>query len=435
MDDPDDGTATLEVLRWFARGRCLARDVASDETSLVSGALPGERVVARTSPARGERWQVTRVLRASPERVAPACPHADRCTGCSTLHVSPGEEARYKAQTVAEVLHRFGGVTTSADDIDTIVAPSMHVRGAHRGRTRMTLGRRDGALVVGLRDRAGELVHIPDCPALRPSVRDAIAAWVDADDGAVDVAGAAIEVIEGVEGVAFIADGPGAAALARRMDVSTNLVAIGTRQGGELELLRGRWPRQRPVAGVDLDIGVDAWTQPSPDRASALYRWVDGLGDWDGARVLDATCGTGGLSLYLARRAESVVGVDAGWAAVQSAQASADALGVRNVTFRGGLIGTVAPRMVRDGLRFDHVVVNPMRRSLGDDAMRALAALRPRRIVYLAPAPRAGAEDIRALLAEGYVVDRVGACDLHPGTGHVMACVVLVAAARSAPAG
>ncbi len=151
--------------------------------------------------------------------------------------------------------------------------------------------------------------------------------------------------------------------------------------------------------------------------------------------MLDATCGTGGLSLYLARRAESVVGVDAGWAAVQSAQASADALGVRNVTFRGGLIGTVAPRMVRDGLRFDHVVVNPMRRSLGDDAMRALAALRPRRIVYLAPAPRAGAEDIRALLAEGYVVDRVGACDLHPGTGHVMACVVLVAAARSAPAG
>lgn len=435
MDDPADSAATLEVLRWFARGRCLARDVATDATSLVSGALPGERVVAAPSPARGERWHTVEVIRASPDRVAPACPHAERCTGCGMLHVSAEAEAAYKAQTVSEVLARFADIHVDAANIHTIVDPSTHERGGHRGRTRMALGRRDGALVVGLRDRAGELVHIPDCPALRPALRDAIAAFVGADDGTTEVVGDAIEVAEGVDGVALISDGVGATSIAARIDISTNLVAICARRDNDLTLLRGGWPRQRPVAGIALDIGVDAWTQPCPERASALYRWVESLGDWEGAHVLDATCGTGGLALHLARHAASVVGVDAGWAAVQSAQASAEALGVPNVSFRGGLIGTVAPRMVRDGLRFDHIVVNPMRRSLGDDTMRALAALSPRRIVYLAPAPRAGAEDMRALLDEGYAVDRVGACDLHPGTGHVMACVVLVAADRAAPAG
>lgn len=96
--------------------------------------------------------------------------------------------------------------------------------------------------------------------------------------------------------------------------------------------------------------------------------------------------------------------------------------GISNVALRGGRIETVAPRLLAAGERFDGVLINPMRRSLGEATMRALSALCAGPLVYLGPAPRAAAEDLRVLAGSGWQLATVRGADLHPGTAAVMLC-------------
>ena len=56
----------------------------------VDGALPGEKVefVCYRKKPTFENARVERIIKASPERVTPRCPHFGVCGGCSMQHLS-----------------------------------------------------------------------------------------------------------------------------------------------------------------------------------------------------------------------------------------------------------------------------------------------------------------------------------------------------------
>ncbi|MCB9508377.1 MAG: methyltransferase domain-containing protein [Myxococcales bacterium] len=289
---------------------------------------------------------------------------------------------------------------------------------------------------LGLRRLDGSLGRVADCPASSPRVRAALL-WVEGWlSGARRLSLDDVEVIEGVEGVAVVFGGADAAAAAERLGAelaSTEasdlgarahpIVAVASRGEAGVTVARGTWPAQLPVGDIALSTGPGAWVQPSPPRAAALVAWVeDALGA--PASVFDATCGTGTLTLALARRGARVLAADASWEAVQSTARAAAAAGYA-VETRGGRVQTLAPRLHAAGERFDAVIVNPMREPIGDATMQALGAIARHRVLVLAPAPAAGARDVRALVDAGWEVERIAAVNLHPGTAAVMLGAVL----------
>ncbi|MCB9533858.1 MAG: methyltransferase domain-containing protein [Myxococcales bacterium] len=289
---------------------------------------------------------------------------------------------------------------------------------------------------LGLRRLDGSLGRVADCPASSPRVRAALL-WVEGWlSGARRLSLDDVEVIEGVEGVAVVFGGADAAAAAERLGAelaSTEasdlgarahpIVAVASRGDAGVTVARGTWPAQLPVGDISLSTGPGAWVQPSPPRAAALVAWVeDALGA--PASVFDATCGTGTLTLALARRGARVLAADASWEAVQSTARAAAAAGYA-VETRGGRVQTLAPRLHAAGERFDAVIVNPMREPIGDATMQALGAIARHRVLVLAPAPAAGARDVRALVDAGWEVERIAAVNLHPGTAAVMLGAVL----------
>lgn len=411
---------------------------------LVGGVVPGEDV---TVAVWDRPWrvvaQVVALHRAHEARIAPPCPVAAHCAGCSLLHTPPAVWREVAHTTLREVMLRYAEhAPTAIDDVGNLGW------GGHRVRASLWWEPHTGQM--GLGDLHDQIVHQPRCAANHPDV-GTLAAWVVTTlppTAAMALpAGTRLRVHlhRGVNAASVVLEGPTptlpstqladlAHALVTAADRAPPLldaagtplpVGIGLREEHGTTWLRGGGAPQHAIGGIALTHGDDAWVQPTPDRASHAYDWVEQHAQVDDATVLDATCGTGGLSLRLAQRARHVTGVDANWEAVQSATASAQALGVANVTFRGGRIQTVARRLVEAGQTFDVVLINPMRASLGDACMADLLALRPARIVYLAPAPRAGAADLRCALQAGYALVRTAAIDLHPATGHVMAGWVL----------
>ena len=104
----------LDIEGLSHEGRGVARH--QGKVVFVEGALPGERVsVQVTRRRRGFlEARTAAILRSSPERVEPPCPHSDRCGGCSLQHWDPQAQIQWKQQVLADQLGHFGGLQPDA---------------------------------------------------------------------------------------------------------------------------------------------------------------------------------------------------------------------------------------------------------------------------------------------------------------------------------
>jgi 23S rRNA (uracil1939-C5)-methyltransferase len=169
--------------------------------------------------------------------------------------------------------------------------------------------------------------------------------------------------------------------------------------------------------GLDLEVPADVFAQVNPGGNRLLVGSVLELGAFTaGERVLDLYCGAGNFSLPLARRGAVVHGVERSGVAVATARANAARLGLEQTSFQHAAV-TDALRGRAPGA-VDAVVLDPPR-SGAADALDALAALRPLRIVYVSCDPATLARDVGVLVSRGYRLARVQPIDLFPQTYHV----------------
>ena len=403
---PDD-LVELEVGAIAAGGGCVGR-VPDGRVVFVRHALPGERVVARITAETTSylRADAVDVLEASPDRVAPPCPHAGpgRCGGCDFQHVTPAAQRRLKEDLVAEQLARVGGLERRVEVEDVGGAPD-----GLGWRTRVAFAvDRDG--VVGLRrHRSHEVEPLAVCPI--------------ATDG-VNGAGVGGRTWPGARQLEVLAspDGGGPVVL-----VDTGRQRLGPAPDLDAGLVwKGRTLRppdhvEFVVSGHRFVVHAGVFWQVHPLAAEVLTRAVlDGLQGRPGERAADLYAGAGLFTVALARAVGptgSVVAVERSKRAV--ADLTHNVAGLDHVeVVRAG----VSPRLVADGLgRPDLVVLDPARAGAGAEVLDALCGLdpAPRRIAYVSCEPAPFARDLRVLSAAGWTLGSLRAFDLFPMTEHV----------------
>jgi 23S rRNA (uracil1939-C5)-methyltransferase len=132
----------------------------------VARTLPGEAVRVQPMPADGAtRAGLVAVLRASPARVAPPCPHFDQgCGGCALQHWDDTAYAAWKRGLVADALARAGFADPAVGHLR---------RTPPRARRRMDFAvqRREGGVTFGLHRAHGrEIVELEVCHVLHPAL-------------------------------------------------------------------------------------------------------------------------------------------------------------------------------------------------------------------------------------------------------------------------
>ena len=345
----------------------------------------------------------------------PGCRYFPTCGGCQWQHVAPRAQRDAKAAIVAEQLARVAGVR-DAEVLPTVPSPAdWHYR------ARITLAV-EGRRVGYRRARSHDLVEIADCPLGDPVVSAhlvAARAWV----AALRVPLRRVTVSAAPAGVALAASAtarPGPADLAASEALLARAAGVrGTVvTGAGVRLVAGD-PTVRVALepGLDLEVPADVFTQVNPGANQRLVETVLALGAFTpGERVLDLYCGAGNLSLPLARRGVSVLGIERSGVAVEAARANAARHGLPAATFRADDVARALASLPSGSL--DAVVLDPPRAGAAD-ALPALAALRPPRIIYVSCDPATLARDVRTLLAAGYRLERVQPIDVFPQTYHV----------------
>lgn len=181
------------------------------------------------------------------------------------------------------------------------------------------------------------------------------------------------------------------------------------------------------IDGIRFAISARSFFQVNPEQTEKLYRKaVEYAGLTGEETVIDAYCGIGTITLFLARHACRVYGVEIVPEAIEDARRNARMNGIENAEFAVGRAEEVLPRWQRSGISPDVIVVDPPRKGCDPALIATMLELRPARIVYVSCDPSTLARDLRLLEDGGYRTVEVQPVDMFPHTGHVECVCSLV---------
>jgi 23S rRNA (uracil1939-C5)-methyltransferase len=180
------------------------------------------------------------------------------------------------------------------------------------------------------------------------------------------------------------------------------------------------------IGGIDFAISPRSFFQINPVQTEKLYgKALEYAGLSGEETVIDAYCGIGTISLFLARHARHVYGVEIVPEAVEDANINARINGIRNVTFATGRAESVLPHWEKQGINADVIVVDPPRKGCDNRLLDTIIAMQPKRVVYVSCNPATLARDLRILENGGFRTLEAQPVDMFPQTGHVE-CVVMM---------
>lgn len=390
-------------------------------------------------------------VEASKERVSPACPVFGRCGGCDLMHMSYNEELRFKLSRVNDAIKRVAGLDFV---IDEIIGADEGNTLRYRNKAIFAVGQdENGTAVTGFfRERSHDIIYAPDCLIQTElSVRCAAALREF-----MDISGVASYNEETGKGqirhiftrcslkfpqtVACIVSARGlhehTDALVKTLrekcpELTGIVLCINKTRGntvlaGDFHTLWGSEYIEDELCGLRFKISPLSFYQINPLQAEKLYMRALDYASPDGAGVvLDLYCGTGTISLCLARGAKFVYGAEIVEPAVINARQNAEANGVKNTEFILGDSGEAAKKLSQANVQPDTVVVDPPRKGLSVDVIEEICAMGPTRVVYVSCDPATLSRDMKLFAQRGYLPQKGTAVDMFPRTCHVETVVLM----------
>jgi 23S rRNA (uracil1939-C5)-methyltransferase len=431
-------------------GQAVARH--EGRVVFVEGGIPGDRVQARVTKVRRTFAEARVVGVESPSalRVAAQCPHVPVCGGCRFQELAYPEQLRAKARMVAETLVHLGGIP-DPNVMPIVPAPEPF---GYRNKMELTFLPEEGTgrPLLGMHrrgafDRVFELETCLLCSELTRRVTRHTQAFAAAHGWrayhprehhgmvrilvvrhlpltaqcAVHLVAASFDVPEVERWAREIAAlSPEIRTVTLNLNRSRGNVAFSE----EERILHGDGKVAERLLGLDFEAGMNAFLQTNSRQAEALYAEAIGAAELRAEDVvLDVYCGTGTLTLALARGAREAIGVESVADATAVAVRNAERNGIANARFVTGEARAVLRQWARgerpDPPRPQVVVVDPPRAGLHPRVVARVAELAPRRIVYVSCNPATLARDLKDFALKGYALEAVRPFDMFPHTAHI----------------
>jgi 23S rRNA (uracil1939-C5)-methyltransferase len=136
--------------------------------------------------------------------------------------------------------------------------------------------------------------------------------------------------------------------------------------------------------------------------------------------LVDAYCGSGLFSIFLAPYAKNVIGIEISEKSVKYAQINAENAGVKNIKFvHGDIENVLHEKFLPPGNKIDLIVLDPPRIGCEKTVLKAMAAWQPQNIIYISCNPATQARDVKYLNECGYDLQSLLPVDMFPQTEHI----------------
>lgn len=461
------------------------------------------------------------IVKPSKDRVEPACAIARQCGGCQIQAMSYEAQLKYKQKLVSDNLKRIGGLTEGTDyEMCDILGMEEPFR--YRNKAQYPVGEdKDGNIVMGF--YAGHTHSIIPCPdddcllghSDNAVILKAVKAWMEkyrvraydenihkgtvrhilirtgfhtdeimlclvtkkmlrkeAADGLVDVVKELNGEISGRNS-------------GRHLHITSLVININKEDtnvilGKECVTLYGKPYIDDYIGDIKFQISPLSFFQVNPRQTEVLYNKALEFADLKGNEsVWDMYCGIGTISLFLAKKAGQVYGVEIVPQAIEDAKNNAKINNITNAEFFVGKAEEVVPAFyknngnnaskgsadvdgadksysankaeqsdttgnsdnidlpgidtagksdnsdsqnitnVYDMTKPDVVVVDPPRKGCDEKLLDTIVSMSPDRIVYVSCDSATLARDLKVLVERGYRVEKVQPVDQFANTVHI----------------
>ena len=432
-------------------------------TFFVKGAVLGDQIMARATKVKKNYGyaRVEEILRASENRVPEACPIARQCGGCQLQALSYEKQKVWKERRVRNDLIRIGGFAPEL--VDRVMEPILGMEKAfrYRNKAQFPLGaNREGEIISGFyAARSHRIIPIDDCllgasenESILKAVKDYMRACGIRPYNEVTGRGLVRHVLirkgfaSGQIMVCLIINGrelPRQQKLVDRLTkiagmksicINSNCKQTNVIMGDETRCIWGQESIVDYIGDIAFAISPRSFYQVNPYQTARLYEKALEYADLKGQEsVWDLYCGIGTISLFLARKAGQVYGVEIIPEAIEDARANARRNGIENAHFFVGKAEEILPdfyegkrdAVADDALHPDVIVVDPPRKGCDGICLQTMLRMQPDRIVYVSCDPATLARDLKILCQGGYALKRVCPVDQFPQTTHVETVALL----------
>ena len=182
-------------------------------------------------------------------------------------------------------------------------------------------------------------------------------------------------------------------------------------------LILGEEAIYEQLGDFNFKISPLSFFQTNSKQAEVLYEEIRRVLDPQKNELLmDLYCGTGTIGMTLAPYVDSVIGIEENPSAIRDALENTQKNGCHNMTFHEGRVKNI---LKFNSFGPDAVVVDPPRAGMVPKALRRMAELQAKKLVYVSCNPTTLLRDLRDLSEHGYQVDTLVPVDMFPGTYHI----------------
>lgn len=455
-------------------------------TLFIKDAVIGDVVKAKiVKPKKNYAYaRVEEILIPSKDRVEPVCPYHRQCGGCQIQALSYEKQLEYKENKVRNNLIRLGKF--DADFVDQIMEPIVGMEDPYhyRNKAQFPMGyNRDHEIITGFyAGRTHDIIANTDCKlgvAENQLVLEAVLDYMKKQNvtayeemlhkGLIRHVLIRKGFTSGQLMVCLVINGkslPATDDLIEKLKKIDGMTSISINQntektnvilGKETITIWGQDAIEDTIHILDTKgdafipngeevtfrISPNSFYQVNPKQTEKLYSLALSYAALTGTEtVWDLYCGIGTISLFLAKHAGKVYGVEIIPQAIEDAKQNAIRNGIENASFFVGKAEEVLPDFYekemekREGnvegenassemLTPDVIVVDPPRKGCDELCLETMLKMQPKRIVYVSCDSATLARDLRILVDGGYELEKVRAVDQFGQTVHVESVCLL----------
>ncbi len=440
-------------------------------TIFVENAVPGDEVKIKLTLLKSSygKAHIVEMINPSQDRITPPCKYFEECGACQMQHINYKAQLKIKASTVKETIHKIGGIDTSVV-LDVI---GMDNPWGYRNKmqypvrkTQIPMTRqprqtewqggqaksqhKEFALSIGYYKKGThDVVDIEDCIVLHPFLNDMARAVRDVikksrveiynEDSGKGLLRHILGKIGFSTGEALLSfvinerEFQGAKKIIgqineKLVEKKEKLVGItnnvNTRSTNVIlgERNNSMWGRDfinETLGDLKFRLSASSFFQVNPVQTLKLYNTVKSFANLKGSeKVVDAFCGIGTISLWLAKNAKEIYGIEENPQAIENAKQNAQANNINNAFFRCGTVETILQQFADTAFKADVLILDPPRSGCSEKVISNILKMAPKKIVYVSCDPATFARDLK-LLSSKYIVNKIQPVDMFPHTSHI----------------
>ena len=393
--------------------------------------------------------KIEKIITPSSARISPDCPNFSKCGGCVWRHISYDEELKIKSKKVKDAVERIGGIST---EFRPIIGSDRVNR--YRNKAQFPFGKdKEGGAVIGFYAfHSHRIIDCDDCalqPEIFKTVMDVTRDFIertntdiyDESTGKGRLRHLYIRLGEVTNElmVCYVVNGNGlkqedmlVKMLRESLPNLKTVVFNSNREktnvilGNKNRVAYGKGYITDVLCRLKFKISPFSFWQVNRAQAEKLYSKAKEYAKLSGDEVLlDLYCGTGTIGLTMAQDCKQLVGVEIVEDAVNDAKANAEANEINNARFICADAPTAAEQLRKEGTAPDVVILDPPRKGCGEELVKTIRKMNPKRVVYVSCDPATLARDLKYFSENGYITHEVTPCDMFPRTAHCESVALL----------